>query len=382
MTDRGFLFPQMEINIMKPHPNALRGIASGMMALWVFLLYPATSFSQNADRTPRVLQVGVIAASPLYMKTADGRWEGFGVELWQDVAQQLNAPFEFREFSRLEDLIGALARKEIDVFPSLPVGERFESILDFSQSYLKSGLSIAVPVEGTEYRWLRAFEGIFSKHILKAIGLLVLLSMVAGIMVWLFERRKNDEMFGDGTGGGIGHGFWWAIVTMTTVGYGDKAPKTAGGRIVALIWMLFSIIFIASFTANITTSLTINELKGKVHGINDLYTAKVGSVSQSEGFDFLAKQGLSVIPFQGIRDGLEAVASRKIDAFVLNEQVLKYQVKKDFPGRVQILPGIYDEYFVSIALPQNSSLRKPINKALLNLMKTKNWTELRNRYIQ
>jgi hypothetical protein len=37
---------------------------------------------------------------------------------------------------------------------------------------------------------------------------------------------------------------------------------------------------------------------------------------------------------------------------------------------------------VSIALPQNSSLRKPINKALLQLMKTKNWSELQNRYIQ
>jgi ABC-type amino acid transport substrate-binding protein len=61
---------------------------------------------------------------------------------------------------------------------------------------------------------------------------------------------------------------------------------------------------------------------------------------------------------------------------------LKYQVKKNFPGRVQVLPGIYDEYFVSIALPPDSPLRKPINKALLNLMKTKNWTELLNRYIQ
>jgi ABC-type amino acid transport substrate-binding protein len=316
------------------------------------------------------------------MKTADGRWEGFSVELWQAVAKYLNVPFEFREFSSLENLIVALEKKEIDAFPSLPVGERFEPIMDFSQSYLKSGLSIAVPAEGTEYRWLRVFEGIFSEHILKAIGLLVFLSAVAGIFVWLFERRKNDEMFGDGTAGGIGHGIWWALVTMTTVGYGDKAPKTAGGRIVALIWMLFSIIFIASFTANITTSLTINELRGKVHGLNDLYNAKVGSVSQSEGFDFLTKQGIAVILFEGIQDGLAAVASRKIDAFVLNEQVLKYQVKKDFPGQVQVLPGIYDEYFISIALPQNSSLRKPINKALLKLMKTIKWTELRNRYIQ
>ena len=367
---------------MQPHPKALHGIVSGMIALGVFLLCPATSFSQNESTAPHVLQVGVIAASPLYMKAADGRWEGFGVELWQYVAQYLNVAFEFREFSSLENLIGALEKQEIDAFPSLPVGERFETTMDFSQSYLKSGLSIAVPAEGSEYRWLRVFEGIFSKHILKAIGFLVLLSMVAGIFVWLFERRKNDEMFGDGTAGGIGHGIWWAIVTMTTVGYGDKAPKTVGGRIVALIWMLFSVIFIASFTANITTSLTITELRGKVHGLNDLNNAKVGSVSQSEGFDFLTKQGIAVIPFEGIQDGLAAVASRKIDAFVLNEQVLKYQAKKDFPGRVQVLPEIYDEYFVSIALPQNSSLRKPINTALLKLMKTKNWNEMRNRYIQ
>jgi len=353
-----------------------------MIALWVFLLCPATSFSQNEGTAPHVLKVGVIAAAPLYMKTVDGRWEGFSVELWQAVAKYLNVPFEFREFSSLENLINALEQQEIDAFPSLPVGERFESIIDFSQSYLKSGLSIAVPAEGTEYRWLRVFEGIFSSHILKATGLLVFLSMVAGIFVWLFERRKNDEMFGDGTAGGIGHGIWWAIVTMTTVGYGDKAPKTAGGRIVALIWMLFSIIFIASFTANITTSLTINELRGKVRGLNDLHNAKVGSVSQSEGFDFLTKQGIAAIPFERIQDGLEAVASRKIDAFVLNEQVLTYQVKKDFPGRVQVLPAIYDAYFVSIAMPQNSSLRKPINKALLKLMQTKNWIELHNRYIQ
>ena len=245
---------------MQLNPKALHGMVYGMISLLVFLFCPATSFSQNESTTPRVLQVGVIAASPLYMKAADGRWEGFSVELWQAVAQYLNVPFEFREFSSLENLLAALEKQEIDIFPSLPVGERFESTMDFSQSYLKSGLSIAVPAEGVEYRWLRVFESIFSKHILKAIGLLVLLSMIAGIIVWSFERRKNDEMFGDGTAGGIGHGIWWAMVTMTTVGYGDKAPKTIGGRIVGLIWMVFSIVFIASFTANITTSMTINEL--------------------------------------------------------------------------------------------------------------------------
>jgi ABC-type amino acid transport substrate-binding protein len=128
--------------------------------------------------------------------------------------------------------------------------------------------------------------------------------------------------------------------------------------------------------------IAASPLRGKVHGLNDLYNAKVGSVFQSEGFDFLTKQGIAVIPFEGIKEGMAAVAGRNIDAFFLNEQVLKYQTKKEFAGQVQVLPEIYDEYFVSIALPENSSLRKPINKALLKLMKTNTWTELRHRYIQ
>ena len=279
-------------------------------------------------------------------------------------------------------MLDALEKREIDVIPSLPARASFESTMDFSQSYLKTGLSIAVPAEGVEYRWARIFESIFSEQTLKALGLLMLMSLTAGIIVWSFERRRNSEMFGDGTVAGIGHGIWWAVVTMTTVGYGDKAPKTMGGRIVGLIWMIFSVVFIAAFTANITTSLTISELKGKIHGFNDLYNARVGSISGSESFDFLAKKGIAVISFESIQEGLKAVATKRIDAFVFNETILKYLVKSEFPGRVQVLPGTFDEYFVGIALQQNSSLRKPINKALLKFMETEKWTELQNRYIK
>lgn len=165
-------------------------------------------------------------------------------------------------------------------------------------------------------------------------------------------------------------------------GLWDKAPKTIGGRIVAFVWMMVSIVFIAGFTANITTLLTISELKGKVRGFNDLHDARVGSILKSAGFEFLNKKGIAVIPFESLQEGLQAVASNGIDAFVSNEQILKYLAKSDFPGRVQVLPETFDDYFVSVALQQNSKLRKPTNKALLKLMKTEVWTELQNRYAE
>ena len=367
---------------MQSNHKVIHVVVCGMIWLGVLSFFPESVFSQDESATQRALQVGVIVAPPAYIKTADNRWEGLSVELWQAVAQRMDVPFELREFSSSEALLDALGKKEIDVIPAVSVQDRIEAVMDFSQSYLKSGLSIAVPAVGVDHRWIKVFENIFSPHILKAIGLLFLMSLVFGIIVWLFERRRNTEMFGDGYVKGIGHGIWWAMVTMTTVGYGDKAPKTMGGRIIALIWMIFSIVFIASFTANITTQLTISGLKGKVRGFSDLYNARVGAATGSEGFDFLTKKGVTVIPFQSIQEGLSAVAVKKIDAFVHDENILRYLVKSEFPGRVQVVGGTFDEYFVSIALQQKSPLRKPINQALLKFMKTESWNELLNRYIQ
>jgi polar amino acid transport system substrate-binding protein len=371
-----------DMMIMLSNHKAIQLIGCGMLWFWAILFIPETAFSLDDSAAPHKLLVGVTVAPPAYIKTADNRWEGFSVEIWQAVAQYMGMAYEFREFSRFESLLSALEKKEIDVIPALAVSDRFESTMDFSQSYLKSGLSIAVPAEGVDYRWMNVIKSIFSPQIFKAVGLMFLMSLIVGIIVWSFEKRRNSEMFGDGNVKGIGHGIWWAMVTMTTVGYGDKAPKTMGGRIAAIIWMIFSIVFIAAFTATITAQLTLTELRGKVHGFNDLYHARVGCIARSEGFAFLAKKGVAAIQFENIQEGLSAVESRRIDAFVQDEKILQYIIKTEFPGRVQVVGGTFDEYFVSIALQQGSPLRKPINQALLKFMNSDTWTELLNRYIQ
>jgi polar amino acid transport system substrate-binding protein len=360
--------------------KAIFVIGCGVALLYLLLFVPEKAFSQDDSAASRKLVVGTVVAPPLAMKAADGRWEGFGIEIWEAVAERMGVLFEYREYSSFGLLLDALKNGEIDVIPSLPVDERSESTMDFSQSYIRSGLAIAVPAEGVSYRWMNVVERVFSTDVLEGFGFLLLLSLIAGIIVWSFEKRQNNEMFGDGTMRGIGHGIWWAIVTVTTVGYGDKAPKTIGGRIVALIWMLFSIVFIASFTANITASLTLSELRGKVRGFNDLNTVRVGSISQTEAWNFLTRHGVTAAPFGSITEGLQAVADKKIDAFVLNEIILKYLVKIEFPGRVQVIPGTFDDYFVSIALQNKSPLRKAINKAMLKIMRTEKWNELVNRY--
>ena len=52
----------------------------------------------------------------------------------------------------------------------------------------------------------------------------------------------------------IGSGLWWAVQTVTTVGYGDDVPTTVGGRLVAAAVMLFGIGFLTVITAAITST--------------------------------------------------------------------------------------------------------------------------------
>jgi len=67
----------------------------------------------------------------------------------------------------------------------------------------------------------------------------------AGILMTLLDSTEFP---------GLGVGLWWAVQTVTTVGYGDVAPKDAAGRLVGTLVMLEGTAFIAIVTAVITSS--------------------------------------------------------------------------------------------------------------------------------
>ena len=365
--------------VSQNHKMVIAKIA-GIVVLLIVTLFSVKALAQDDSGAPDKLLVGVVDAPPFYMKTTDGNWEGLSIELWQAIAQELGVEFELREYS-FEQLQDAVSRGEVDLIPALAVTEQREIIMDLSHPFLRSGSAIAIAAKATEHSWLRFAGHLVSLDLLPVIGLLILLSLTAGVIVWLFEARRNPGMFGGGTVRGVGHGIWWAIVTLTTVGYGDKAPKTLGGRMVALTWMFASVILIAGFTAAITASFTVGELRGKIRGLSDLPDVRVGSLAQSQSFDFLAKRGIAVLPFENAHDGLQAMVDKKIDAFVFNESILKHLAKTEFPGRVHVLAGTFDHYYVSMALPSGSPLREPLNRALLKIITADDWLRLVELYL-
>ncbi len=363
-------------------PSKTRVMAIAVLgAIFFFILSAVPAFAQDESGVPDKLVVGTMIFPPFAMKTPSGEWKGLSIALLQAAARDLNTDIELREFSRVDHITDAIANGEVDLTPAASVTGNLEFILDFSNPYYRSGSAIAVQAQGDDSKLFHLAEGLFSKNFLKMAAILVLLWFIAGLLVWLFEKRQDIEMFSDKFFTGIGHGIWWAAVTMTTVGYGDKAPRTFGGRVVAIVWMFASILLISSFTASITTSLTIDELRGKVSGFYDLPHVRVGSLTHSLIVEHLDANGIATIPFKSIEDGLQALAENKIDAFVHDEAILKYLVKTKYPGQLHVLADTFNHYYVSMALPPGSMLREPLNRALLRVMIKEEWKNVVNRYL-
>jgi len=92
----------------------------------------------------------------------------------------------------------------------------------------------------------------FSMKGLPYVGLLtLLLVLAAGSAFSAIEKGQGLDAL---------DGMWWSLSTVTTVGYGDVAPRTQGGRLVALFVMMLGIGFVAVLTASIAQYFVKHEL--------------------------------------------------------------------------------------------------------------------------
>ncbi len=85
---------------------------------------------------------------------------------------------------------------------------------------------------------------------LRAIGTIVLVVITLVLVSGALARLVEPEVFTS-----LGLAYWWAITTVTTVGYGDVVPETPGGRVVGALLMLTGLSLIPTLTSVIVATL-------------------------------------------------------------------------------------------------------------------------------
>jgi len=117
--------------------------------------------------------------------------------------------------------------------------------------------SVAFPPVRVILSW-RLVRSVFRRGNLGRFLLAAALLVLNGaVIVYLLERHAPDSNIHT-----LGESVWWALVTVTTVGYGDYTPVTVAGRVTACFIMAIGLITLAVITAQVASSF-VSQASGR-----------------------------------------------------------------------------------------------------------------------
>ncbi|SDY94539.1 ion channel [Citreimonas salinaria] len=294
-----------------------------------------------------------------------------GVDIWRLIAEREGWSYEFIPAGAAELDGGA-----VDVLLPVVAGPRLEERADVTLPFHTATMGVAAERES---RLLSVMRGFVSWRFLQLVSSLSALLLVIGALVWLVERRRNEEEFHPGVLKGLGDGFWWAGVTLTTIGYGDKSPKTLLGRMIAMLWMLTGLAVSAALTAAVVTLAQ----PGDSGALPERFAEETVSViADTTTARYLESAGVDTAPRPDMDGILSALQSGDVTRAAAPAPVLRHAISERGAVDFGVSETTLAPVLIAFALPEGSYLRERINRALLNALSSETGWDVLQRYNQ
>lgn len=343
---------------------------------------PAPAPPAAASGTPGKVRVVTRNLEPFSFEN-EGHRIGFAMELWDELSRNTGMDYEVQIVGTAQEIIDAIQNQKADVgVGAISVTSKREEIIDFSQPFYESGLQILVAGGSGTYadQIFGLIKSLLNPKLIGAFLLLLVTMLVISHLVWRCEHKVNGDQWPEDYKAGLWESFWWTISTLLVGGADNKGPVGVGGRIIAIVWMLLSIVLVSLLTASFTTTLTVNSLKGDINGPDDLPGRTVATVKGSTTETWLTDKGAKVKPFTAITECIAALKTGEVQAVVFDAPILQYEATKLQDTSLQLVGPVFEKQNYAFALQQGSELREQLNQALLLLNEEGVGTTLREKY--
>lgn len=326
---------------------------------------PAAAQPADLPLAGKTIKVATRQVPPFVIKKDSGL-TGFSMDLWAALAEATGAKTETSEAATLPELLTQVKERKADLaIAAISITSKREEEFDFSQPMFDSGLQVLARVSGDSggLSFASIARIASTGPILGTLGILAALILAAAHIVWLFDRRKHEEVRSYFPG--IFHSMYWA--TGAIGGQQPFHPHSAFGRLLGALCVFISIIFVAYFTAAVTSAMTVEQLRSDINGPDDLPGKKVATVAGSTSTAYLKGANISFTEFAKISQAFDALLAKQADAVVFDAPVLLYFAANEGKGKVNVAGPVFRREAYGILFPQGSPLRKPVNEALLKL---------------
>jgi len=348
--------------------------------LLIFLILLSTPvFSQSASTAKpasTVVRVGYIQHSPFVVKQGSSI-DGMTVDIWELIANKLNWKYQYELSARtLVSGFQALKDKKIDVLiGAVSVDSRGLEKISFSRPYFINRIGVIGRNENVTF-W--DYLSAFAKKVLNinlVIALLIFLLFCH--ILWLFERRHSmPESYLKGIGSALWLGF------KSFVANESNGTKRLAARLVLSVWLLLSVTTLATFTASITSALTMSLLShSKAFSIGRIRGKHVAVIKST--IDTTLIDRLYVIPVYvpNLAKAVELLEAKKVFAVIDDLPSIRYYLHQHPSDRIGIAHEVlgYDEY--AFAFRKNSPLLKPFDLMLDHVKTTFELKYICTRYV-
>jgi len=358
-------------------PNLWKNLAKGFLLILIFV-EPVQAQKPTQSNQPLRISTGF---SKPFVYEENGTLTGFSIDLWNSIKSEMNVKSEFSVYPNTLTLLSSVKSGQADAaISSISITSERQQDFDFSQPIFEGGLQILVLDQSSGANSIpNLLIMFFSPAMGQLLIVIIVMLFVPAHLIWFFERRRESGLIPTQSYfPGIFKAFWWAAATLAT--QADEMPKSPIGRFIAIIWMFTSVVFVAYFTATVTTSLTVQQLQGNIKGPDDLPGKRVATVTGSTSAAYLRQKNAKVLEFDKLTDAYDTLLQKKADAVVFDAPVLLYYAAHDGKGKVQLIGNIFRKESYGIALPPNSPYRQPINSALLRLQENGTYQQIYDKW--
>ncbi|MBC6473096.1 MAG: transporter substrate-binding domain-containing protein [Hormoscilla sp. GM102CHS1] len=348
---------------------------------WPILIIAACFLSPVMPARAEKLRVGIAGAPPFAINN-DSNLEGISIDIWQKIADSEDIEYEFVLQNNTEATLKAVVDGDLDLaIGSISItADRLEKVA-FTQPFFLADIGVVLPRETpTLWNRIRPFFGV---AFISSVAILLGCIFLVGNLLWLAEKHRNDQ-FSHQYWSGVGHGMWFALVTLTTVGYGDFAPITIAGRLIAGVWMVLTMVTVSSLTAGIATTLTLSLSHQGGEPLGDPSELKglaIAVVSGTTGVKWATYYQARLTERNNLNDAILLLEAGRVDGVVFDSPALKYYLQKHPEVDLRLANFAVSTETYGIALPFESPLLRQLNVRLLKMQQEGTLREIEAKWL-
>ncbi|MGI9161726.1 MAG: transporter substrate-binding domain-containing protein [Mycobacterium sp.] len=351
------------------------------MALLVTVIGVLPALVPRATAETRQITVATRELTPFVIRDGDLR-SGFTIDLLDEIAKHTGWTYTYVTEPGVQGLLQAVAdgRAEMGASAISITADRAHKF-DFSQPILNAGLQILAPVANTEHAHpgLVDFVKLLFSHTMAVwLWAALVLTVIPAHIIWLMERGNPDSMVSTKYFPGIFAAFGWGLGMLSAAPF--DAPQRWPIRAVTILWTFVSIIFVAYYTAILTTNLTVARLDSAIRSPSDLIGKTVCTVPGTTSATALSKLGVPFTSADTIEVCLDGFEKHAFEAVIYDAPVLQYYVAHRGAGIAELAGSVFKDEDYGVAFPIGSTLRREFDDALLAVQEDGEFDRLKQKW--